>query len=163
MPAQKSEKVRLHAPRGTDEANFSGSTVPYRVDNNGDVEVDAEAVGPLLEKGGFTLADPVAMSVPHGFIAVRHASDPLAGCSHQGRTYEVQADGVLLVEASAIGALTSHGFVSIDEAAAAPATPDAPPVPAAPAAPAAPAPAAPAPEQPAAPTEEAATAGAKGK
>ena len=108
-------KVRLHAPPGTDEANSSFSPVPYRADNDGIVEVDEEAVGPLLEKGGFTLVDPPGIvEVPHGFVQVVHPTDAGASCSFGGESYVPDADGVLTVPCEAVGDLLAHGFISFE-------------------------------------------------
>jgi hypothetical protein len=135
-------KIRLRAPRGTDEANSSMSSVPYKVGLDGTVEVDEEAVAPLLARGGFTLADVRQEPVPDGLVRMAHHSDPHASCSFDGVAYAPGPDGFLLVPAGAVEALTAHGFVSVvsvePEAVAAaeePAAPS-PPAPAASEAPA---------------------------
>lgn len=123
-----SRKVRLQAPKGTDEANWSGSPVPYRVDNDGYAEVDEEAVGPLLEKGGFIL-EPDPVEVAHGNIRVKHVSDPAALCAHGGEQFSLQPDGSLVVPVEAVAHLKAHGFHPLPEAPPAEVAPEAPPAP----------------------------------
>jgi hypothetical protein len=136
-------KIRLRAPRGTDEANSSMSSVPYKVGLDGTVEVDEEAVAPLLARGGFTLADVRQEPVPDGLVRMAHHSDPHASCSFDGVAYAPGPDGFLLVPAGAVEALTAHGFVSVvsvePEAVIAAEEPAAAPSAAAPEAPAEPA------------------------
>jgi hypothetical protein len=50
-------KIRLISNQGSDECNFGDQR--YRVSNAGIAEVDADAVGPLLAVGGFSLAEEV--------------------------------------------------------------------------------------------------------
>jgi hypothetical protein len=141
-------KIRLRAPRGTDEANSSMSSVPYKVGLDGTVEVDEEAVAPLLARGGFTLADVRQEPVPDGLVRMAHQSDPHASCSFDGVAYAPGPDGFLLVPAGAVEALSAHGFVSVvsvepeavaegPAAAPSPAAPEAPVEPAVSEAPAA--------------------------
>ncbi len=110
-------KVRLHATQGSDEANWSGSSTPYRVDNDGSVEVDEEAVPALLEKGGFILDALPPVEVPHGSIRVAHVSDPGALCAHAGAEFVLEADGTLIVPVEAVFALGAHGFRPVPAAA----------------------------------------------
>lgn len=114
-------KIRLRAPRGTDEANSSSSTIPYKVGLDGTVEVDAEAVGPLLARGGFTLADVETEPLPVGMARMAHQWDPNASCSFNGVSYSPGPDGFLMVPAVAVDALMAHGFVAV---VGAPAEPD---------------------------------------
>jgi hypothetical protein len=105
-------KIRLRAPRGTDEANSSLSPVPYKVGLDGFVEVDQEAVEGLLARGGFTLADVDLAPPPVGMVRMAH-SDPHASCSFNGVSYSPGADGFLMVPAVAASALEAHGFVAV--------------------------------------------------
>lgn len=106
---------KLHAPKGTDEANHDG--VSYRVDNDGTIEVPVEAAGPLLALGGFT-ADDDSDPVPDGKVRVSHGY--ATGCSWGGEAFEPQKDGTFLVPVAAVADLASHGF-TIVEASQAPA------------------------------------------
>jgi hypothetical protein len=111
--AASPNKVRLKAPVGTDEANHSVSFgKPYKVDpNTGIVEVDPEAVAPLLDKGGFTLADPPApVAIADGMEELVNQDDPGASVSFDGKSYAPDADGVLQVPVKAVHALRAHGF-----------------------------------------------------
>jgi hypothetical protein len=110
-------KVRLHSNRGALEANWSGSPTPYRVDNNGNVEVDEEAVGPLLERGGFTLVDvPSPVAVQAGFCVVENLNDPNAAFSYEGVSYEPDANGLLTIPLDAASVFESHGFTLVSQA-----------------------------------------------
>jgi hypothetical protein len=103
-------KKVLHVPKGTDEVNHDGKL--YRADNNGDVEVDAEAVGPLLKTGGCTIDDDSGDD-PVGFVRVAHPGGT-DSCSWGGRNYSARKDGSILVPAVAVVDLAAHGFVPID-------------------------------------------------
>lgn len=142
--------VRLRATHGADEANFSGYPKPFRVDNDGCVDVPEEAVEALLSKGGFQLAQPEVIEVPADKVAVRHLSDPAASCCHG----EPDERGIILVPVGAVAALEAHGFARVEIAQPAPAPEPAQPAPAAPQAPAQPAqPAQPATPPPAPPAQ----------
>lgn len=121
----KPTKVRLYATQGSDEANHSMSTKPYRVDNNGIVEVDEEAVGPLLEKGGFIRVEEPEVEVPTGSVRVVHVSDPDATCSHAGVSFAPESDGSIVVPVTAAPHLAAHGFVPAPEPVEAPSAPEA--------------------------------------
>jgi hypothetical protein len=103
------DKVRLIAPKGTDECNYRGER--YRVDNDGIVEVDAAAVAPLLATGGFALADPVPpVAVAHGTVELVHRSDPVAEATVAGVTYVPDASGIIRVPVEQVDTLKAHGF-----------------------------------------------------
>jgi hypothetical protein len=108
---------KLHAPRGTDEANHNG--VSYRVDNDGTVLVDESAVGPLLAVGGFTQDDD-SDPVPDGLIA---ASGPAGvdSCSWNGVTYSMNEKGLFALPVASMDDMVSHGFSVVDEPVAEPA------------------------------------------
>jgi len=102
-------KVRLIAPKGTDECNYGSER--YRVNNAGIVEVDAAAVGPLVAIGGFGLADPVPpVAVAHGTVELVHRSDPAAEATFAGVTYIPDENGVLTVPLEAVEVLKAHAF-----------------------------------------------------
>src|ERR1700734_3903591 len=106
-------KVRLRNMNGADEANYSGAK-PYRMANNGVFEVDEEAVGPLLERGGFILADPVPpVAVAHGFIRMQNLADRGASCSFGGVSYAPDADGCVVVPIEGAAILEGHGFIRV--------------------------------------------------
>jgi len=42
------------------------------------------------------------------------APEGCASCSHDGETYETDADGIVTVPAEAVEALLSHGFAAAD-------------------------------------------------
>lgn len=102
------DKIRLIAPAGTDECNWAGNR--YRVANDGSVEVDAGAVGPLLATGGFSLADPAQPVPATWLVPVRHLTDPNATCTVNGVTYAPDGDGVVQVPAFAVAGVACHGF-----------------------------------------------------
>lgn len=108
-------KVRLRATQGATEANWSGSDKPYLVNpGTGMVMVDEEAVGPLVEKGGFVVANPEQPhddEEEHEMVRMKHRSDPTASVSHGGETYDPDADGMILVPSHAVEHLEPHGFV----------------------------------------------------
>ena len=106
-----SRKVRLRAQSGTDEANHAGKL--YRVNNDHIVEVDEEAVGPLVERGGFELAEPDVDPVQPGFVRARAVG--IAGCSWGGQNFEPDADGVFNVPIGSMDDLAPHGFVGIED------------------------------------------------
>lgn len=101
----KGKKVKLKAPKGTDEANAGGES--FRVDNDGTIEVPEDAVGPLLEHGGFTEVKEAAV-IPHGHALVMH-DDPKAATS----AGEKFGDG-FLVPAHKVADLASHGFRAVE-------------------------------------------------
>lgn len=102
--------VRLRSTQGADECNWGGQR--YRVDNDGTAWVDEEAVGPLLEKGGFVLVDlPAPVEVAVGMIRLIHSHDPAATATFAGKTYLPDADGIVTVPLEALGLLSAHGFV----------------------------------------------------
>lgn len=108
-----SDKIRLKASAGTDEANQG--TRRFRVDpNTQEVEVDADAAPALIERGGFEPVEKLALPTPRGFVRVRH-SDPDAQLSWGGETYDQDPDGSFLVPGAAAKYLSAHGFVA-DEA-----------------------------------------------
>lgn len=98
---------KVHAPAGTDQVNVG--TDQFRVDNDGDVEVPEEAVGPLLAVGGFTV-DEERDADPTGFVRLKH-HDGASACSWGGSTYEAREDGSFAVPALAASDLLAHGFV----------------------------------------------------
>lgn len=102
--AKDKKTTKLKAPAGTDEANFG--TERFRVDNDGTIEVPDEAVGPLLELGGFVEVLPPPV-IPDGHALVKH-SDPDASCG--GERF---GDG-FLVPVHMVEALKSHGFKSVE-------------------------------------------------
>jgi hypothetical protein len=105
-------KIRLFSNQGSDECNYGSQR--YRVSNAGIVEVDAEAVGPLLAVGGFSLAEEVPpVAVDHGTIRVMHVSDPTATCSFAGVSYIPTEDGSVTVPMEAVPHLAWHGFVPV--------------------------------------------------
>jgi hypothetical protein len=106
-------KIRLRNMNGADEANYSGAR-PYRMANNGVFEVDAEAVGPLLDRGGFMLADPPGpVAVAHGFIRLQNLADRNASCSFGGVSYPADDDGCVVVPIEAAPVLEAHGFTRV--------------------------------------------------
>jgi hypothetical protein len=117
-------KVRLHATQESDEANFGANR--YRVDNNGDVDVDEEAVEALVAKGGFILDPAPPVEVPHGNIRVQHVSDPAAMCAHRGMEFALESDGSVIVPIEAVEHLRAHGFHPVPEVIAPVAEPVAP-------------------------------------
>jgi len=102
--------VKLGSGQGADECNYAGQR--YRVDNDGTVLVDKEAVGPLLAIGGFVLADPPVVQVPHGSVRVMHKSDPAATASVAGVRYAPDGEpaGGFEVPIAAVADLAAHGF-----------------------------------------------------
>ena len=98
---------KVHAPAGTDEVNVGPDR--FRVDNDGDVEVPEEALGPLLAVGGFTV-DEERDADPTGFVRLTHP-DGATSCSWGGATYEARKDGSFAVPALAAADLLAHGFV----------------------------------------------------
>lgn len=100
---------KLKAPRGTDEANADGKI--FRVDNDGTVDVPNDAVGPLLERGGFVeVVEPAA--VPDGHGLVMH-DDPGASCDGE------KVGDAFVVPIGKVAELASHGFRAIEHAGAA--------------------------------------------
>jgi hypothetical protein len=100
--------VKLWSHQGADECNIG--TKGYRVDNDGSVWVPEEGIGPLLEKGGFVLADPPARQpVVSGFAHMMHP-DPTATCSIRGVVYTADERGALTVPAAVAHELLAHGF-----------------------------------------------------
>jgi len=104
---------KLHAPRGTDEANANG--VLYRVDNDGTINVPDEAVDPLLSLGGFTEEDQ-SDDDPSGEVLMKSMTGAL-GCSWGGNSYEPDSDGFFVVPAVAAVDLADHGFVAAERSA----------------------------------------------
>jgi hypothetical protein len=105
------EMVRLRASQGTDECNLRAS---YRVDNDGTVIVPAEAVGPLLAVGGFTLADPPPTApLPGGNVRMRHRSDPTASLTHKGVEYAPDESGVVTVPNELLSLFRALGFEDV--------------------------------------------------
>ena len=97
---------KLHAHKGTDEANHDG--VLYRVDNDGNIEVPNEAVDALLKTGGF-VAEDLSDDDPEGFARVKSFTGATR-LSWGGNSYSSRADGSFLVPAVAVSDLLSHGF-----------------------------------------------------
>jgi hypothetical protein len=103
--------VRLHAPPGTDEANFG--TTKYRVNNDGTIDVPEAAAEALLDRGGFAPDDePDAPSA--GMVPVQHATDPKATVSWGAVTYAPDENGILQVPAEAVADLGPHGFSGVE-------------------------------------------------
>ena len=102
--------VKLRATQGADEANVGGQR--YRVDNDGTIDVPIEAEAPLLEKGGFVLAEELP-PVSAGNVRVSHPEG--IGCSFDGVNYEPDEHGTIIVPAESVGALTSHGFTPVGQ------------------------------------------------
>jgi hypothetical protein len=83
------DKYHQKAQNDQNSADFASrrrrvqlTAVSTRVSNVGIDEVDAEAVGPLLAVGGFSLAEEVPpVAVARGSVRVMHPSDPTATCS----------------------------------------------------------------------------------
>ena len=108
--------IKLHAPPGTDEANFG--TERYRVDNDGTVYVPEEAAADLIASGGF-YADPEPVELPEGMV--RLTGPEGASCSWGGQSFSAGEDGALVVPVGAVAALASHGFSLPTETARVPA------------------------------------------
>lgn len=105
---------------GQDEANHG--TARYRVNGAGLVHVPSEAVGFLINRGGFALAKTTAVVAteaqsaetdPNSLIPLHH--DDAVGCSYAGRGYPVDQNGDVLVPAQAARDLIAHGFVPAQE------------------------------------------------
>ena len=102
-------KKKLVANQGTDEVNIDG--VSYKVNHaDNTVEVPGESVGPLLDRGGFSYAEPAP--VPQGFVAMRHAY--LESFSVDGEMFAPQEDGSFLIPSAVLRSATDHGFTIVE-------------------------------------------------
>ena len=105
--------LHLKAPPGTDEANFGQTR--YRVNNDGTVEVPAEAAPALLDKGGFVANDDTPAPVlPANHVHVRHVSDPTARAGWGGLEFVPDKHGLLHVPVEALEGLLAHGFILVE-------------------------------------------------
>lgn len=102
-------KKKLFANQGTDEVNID--SVSYKV-NPADhtVDVPEENIGPLLERGGFTYAEPV--KAPEGFARMRHQF--LESFSVDGAMFAPQEDGSFLVPVAVLRSALDHGFTIVE-------------------------------------------------
>jgi hypothetical protein len=96
---------KLTAAKGTDEANFEGTSYP--VGDDGTVSVPQEAVDSLVSLGGFTAEDH-RDPTPVGNVRMTHAL--ASGCSWGGAEFHPDEDGVFVVPAGASADLAAHGF-----------------------------------------------------
>lgn len=102
-------KKKLIANQGSDEVNVDN--VSYKVNLvDHTVEVPEEAVGPLLERGGFSYAEPVP--VPQGFVAMRHAH--LDSFSIDGVLFAPQEDSSFLIPVAVLRSAFDHGFTIVE-------------------------------------------------
>jgi hypothetical protein len=99
----------LRAAFGQDEANHG--TVRYPVDADGLIRVPLEAVGPLIENGGFAVPKTTGDVVSAGMLKLHH--DGAAGCCYGGRRYPGDENGDVLVPAEAASELLAHGLVPV--------------------------------------------------
>ena len=102
--------TKLHAPKGTDEANHDGHL--YRADNEGNIEVPDEAIDLLTKTGGF-VAEDKSDDDPTGSVRVKSVNGGTS-FSWGGNPYTARADGSFLVPAVAVADLLPHGFVADD-------------------------------------------------
>ena len=119
--------IALRAMFGQEEANHG--TRRYRVDSGGLVRVPAEAAFCLINNGGFAVASTTVAQVPRGSFPVpplenaRSAADPCSlvrlhhdgagGCSHDGRKFQSDENGDVLVPVEAVVDLLTHGFIPV--------------------------------------------------
>jgi hypothetical protein len=127
--------VTLQLPPGAADAPISHGTTfyrPYPADHRDPaspmlVDVPVEVAIPLLKRGGFFMAkrenpapapadtparEPNRGRLPAGMVRLRHPQG--AGCSHEGVSYDPEADGTVIVPHAAIGVLLCHGFALAD-------------------------------------------------
>lgn len=98
-------KKKLIAQQGSDEVNID--SVSYKVNpTDHTVDVPEESVGPLLERGGFSYAEPVKASP--GFVVMSHKS--LESFSVDGAKFATQEDGSFLIPSAALRSALDHGF-----------------------------------------------------
>lgn len=108
-------KTRLKAPPGTSEANWSGSPKPYPVGLDGTVEVDDEAVAPLLDRGGFTEVKEEVEVPSAGTVKLVHTSGAHVSGTANDQPFDSDDKGVVVVPAEAEAVLARHGFLPFVE------------------------------------------------
>ena len=102
-------KKKLIANQGSDEVNVEN--VSYKVNPiDHTVEVPEEDVGPLLEKGGFSYAEPV--KTPEGVVRMHHQF--LESFSIDGAIFAPQEDGSFLIPVAVLRSALDHGFTIVE-------------------------------------------------
>ena len=105
--------TKIKAQAGTDEANYGTESFPVPAD--GIIDVPPEAAADLIHEGGFVpvvdddpAADAAAAEAIAGLVPMH--GQPGSSCSVDGLSFNANDKGVVMVPASAVLALTSHGF-----------------------------------------------------
>lgn len=102
-------KKKLIANQGSDEVNVD--SVSYKVSPvDHTVEVPEEVVGPLLERGGFSYAEPA--NAPEGFARMSHQF--LESFSVDGAMFAPQEDGAFLIPVAVLRSALDHGFTIVE-------------------------------------------------